>query len=316
MATNEVFRPANTINVVCSNPTTPASGDPVRFGDVIGVALTDEDADGLTTIDLGPSVYDLSVKGINDSGNSAVAAGNSLFYVDADTPKLSKKATGTFAGIAMETVGSGSTATIQVWLAGSPGAGTLGTGTVSATNLATGAVTAVKLSSTLKTGYIPLNLAGWREITTNDIPATAADAGALSSNTTPFFARVNAATDKKLRIGWAASNSDAITFDFAYPPDIDAASDVTICILASMAGATDTPTVAVNFFEGVGDTNAGGNTAAITGTTVTKYTRAIAAADVSAYGGAAGAASVEIVPGTHTTDALYIYGAWIEYTRA
>lgn len=113
MATNQIFREANQLSLVCTHPTTPASGGPVRIGQIPGVALTDERADGTTTVAL-EGVYDLSVKGIDGSGNSAVAVGDILYYTDADTPPISKKATGVRFGYAMETVGSSSTATIQV----------------------------------------------------------------------------------------------------------------------------------------------------------------------------------------------------------
>ena len=49
-------------------------------------------------------------------GNSAVAVGDILYYVNADTPKISKKNTGVRYGYALQTVGSGSTATIRVLL--------------------------------------------------------------------------------------------------------------------------------------------------------------------------------------------------------
>lgn len=175
-----------------------------------------------------------------------------------------------------------------------------------------GAVTAAKLSTTLKTGYVPLPLTAWRLISSNDIPNTAGDAGSLSSNSAPALARVNGATDKKLRISWAASGVVGITADFVYPPDLDDTAVVTVKVLAAMAGAADTPTLAINYFEGVGDTNAGGNTAAVTGTSAAVYSKAIAAADI---GAAPNAASIEIVPAAHGTDALYLYGAWVEYTR-
>lgn len=312
MTRDDIYR----IPVVCSDPATPVSGDPVRYGPLTGVALTDESAGGNvtgeTTVDFGPREWLLSVKGVNGSGNSAVAAGDFLYYVDADTPKLSKKNTGYFFGVASETVGSGATATIKVLHIPSPGAGTLGSGTVGTTNLGDDAVTAAKLTDTLATGYIPLSLSMAREIVTNAIPNAAAIGGLLASDTTPILERVNGATDKKMRARWAASNSDALQWDFAYPADLDDTADVTVCILAAMGGATDTPTAAINYFEGVGDTNAGGNTAAVTGTTVAKYTRAIAAADIGAY---PKAASVELVPGAHTTDTFLLYAAWVEYTR-
>lgn len=106
------------VATVCSDPTTPASGDPVRFGEITGIALTDEsgggNATGETTVFFGDFVGNFSVKGVDGSGNSAVAVGDSIYYVDADTPKLSKKTAGYFFGIARATVGSGSTATISV----------------------------------------------------------------------------------------------------------------------------------------------------------------------------------------------------------
>lgn len=106
-------------SVVCSHPATPASGDPVRFGEQTGVALTDEGDGGNgateTTVLFGGFTGTFSVAGVDGSGNAAVAAGDKIFYVDADTPVLSKKATGRFFGFARGTVGSGATATIEVF---------------------------------------------------------------------------------------------------------------------------------------------------------------------------------------------------------
>lgn len=314
MATNIIYEPGWKLSVACTDPATPSSGDPVRYGERTGLALTDEsdggNDSGNTTVNFGPFVADLSVKGVDGSGNSAVAVGDMIFYVDADTPKLSKKASGYFFGFAMETVSSGSTATIQV---AHPDAGGW-VGSVATGDIATGAVTAAKLSTTLKTGFIHLPLTTWRIIATNDIAAkNAADGGTISLDTDPTLKRVNGATDKKLRLGWAAASVVEIVNDFVYPPDLDEASNVELHILAAMSNTNDTPTIAVSFFEGVGDSNAGGNTAAITGTTVTEYSVAISAANV---GATPKAASVGLTPGTHGTDALYIYGAWLEYTRA
>jgi predicted RecA/RadA family phage recombinase len=115
MAKNLKYGDVKGLAVVCSDPATPASGDPVRYGEMTGVALADEYADGETPVDFTPgNVWELSVKGIDGSGNSAVAAGDKLYYVDADTPKISKKATGRFFGFAKGTVTSGATATIEI----------------------------------------------------------------------------------------------------------------------------------------------------------------------------------------------------------
>ena len=115
MAKNLIYNETDAIGVVCSHPTTPASGAPVRFGEMTGVALVDENDDGKTVVDFTPGkVWDLSVKGVDGEGNSAVAVGDKIYYVDADTPVLSKKATGRFFGFAMEAISSGETDTIRV----------------------------------------------------------------------------------------------------------------------------------------------------------------------------------------------------------
>lgn len=160
-------------------------------------------------------------------------------------------------------------------------------------------------------GCIQIPFAALREIASNDIPATAADAGVLAKDTTPNFERENGATDKALRLEWAATNVDEVTFHFAYPPDLDDAQPVTVHAMAKMAGATDTPVLAVGYFEGIGDTNAGGNSAALS-STLAEVSVTIAAADIGAH---PNFASVSITPGAHGTDALYLYALWIEYTK-
>lgn len=314
MASNIVREPGTVLSVVVTNPAAPVTNDPVRYGERTGIALTDEGEGGNaateTTVNFGSFTGNFSVKAVDGSGNSAVAVGDTIYYVDADTPKLSKKASGYFFGFAMEAIGAGDTATIEVaHVDGGAWMGTVDTG-----DIAAGAVTAAKLSTTLKTGFVPLPLTGWRIIATNDVAAkNAADGGTISLDTDPTLKRVNGATDKKLRIAWAAASVVEIVNDFVYPPDLDEASAVEVHFLAAMGGATDTPVLGVSYFEGVGDSNAGGNTAAITGTTVAEYSVSIAHGNV---GATPKAASIGIVPAAHGNDALYIYGAWIEYTRA
>jgi predicted RecA/RadA family phage recombinase len=108
------YGPGVTLNVAASDPASPTSGAPVRFGTLCGVAERDMDASSNTLINVGPIVATLSVKGVDGSGNSAVAVGDKLYYTDADTPKVAKKTTGTFIGFALATVGSSSTASIDV----------------------------------------------------------------------------------------------------------------------------------------------------------------------------------------------------------
>lgn len=121
MATNEVFKDGMNLSLTCTHPTTPTSGSPVRYGEIVGVAQTDEQADGKTSVTF-KGVHLLSVKGIDGSGDSAVAVGDKLYYTDADTPPVSKKATGRPVGFAVATetsagtVAGGGTTTIPVLL--------------------------------------------------------------------------------------------------------------------------------------------------------------------------------------------------------
>jgi predicted RecA/RadA family phage recombinase len=98
------------------------SGDPVIVGNITGVALTDRDANGNASVDL-MGTYNLSVKGVNDAGNVAVAAGDAIYYIDADTPKLSRKSSGRLFGMALGAVLSGATTTIEVLLCRNPQVG-------------------------------------------------------------------------------------------------------------------------------------------------------------------------------------------------
>lgn len=113
MATNEVFPYGKRLTVTVGSSV--SSGDPVVFGQRPGVALTSSDTSNNASVSF-EGVYNLSVKGIDGSGNSAVAAGDILYLTSGDTPKISKKATGVRYGYALGTVTSGSTATISVIL--------------------------------------------------------------------------------------------------------------------------------------------------------------------------------------------------------
>lgn len=197
--------------------------------------------------------------------------------------------------------------------------------TITATNLAAGAVTSAKLTTTMATGFIPLALQSARAIISNDIGViavgganTVGSAGVLGADGTGAsgvaFKRINGATDKNARIEWQNGSVIPVHWSFTYPPDLDDTAVVTVKCLAGMkAASVDTPVLTVSYFEGVGDTNAGGNTAALS-TTVATVSVTIAAADVAA---APQAASVSVLPGAHATASndVYLYGAWLEYTR-
>lgn len=104
------------ISVAVDDPATPVAGDPVRLGEMTGIAIIDEGTDvtGETSVNFGPYQATHSVEGVDGGGASAVAVGDRLYYTDADSPPINKKNTGRFYGFALETVGSGATATILV----------------------------------------------------------------------------------------------------------------------------------------------------------------------------------------------------------
>lgn len=117
MAKNEVFRDADRLQVACSAPATPVSGDPVIYGQRPGVCEVSESADGLASVKFSGE-FTFSVKGVTTAAaNSAVAEGDILYYVAANTPPLSKAVGDSGAvrfGYAAAAVGSGLTATIPV----------------------------------------------------------------------------------------------------------------------------------------------------------------------------------------------------------
>jgi hypothetical protein len=138
---NETHTPDN-LRVVCSYPTTPAAGGVVIYGDLCGIAETDEDTTtGETVVRFGPWVGDLSVQDINTGG---IAVGAPLFASKASPVVLSNLATGVFFGWANEVVSTGATATIEVIKAGYAG-GILAASAIGSTQLAAGGVIESKL---------------------------------------------------------------------------------------------------------------------------------------------------------------------------
>jgi hypothetical protein len=171
-------------------------------------------------------------------------------------------------------------------------------------------VTAGKLTVTMQKGIIPLDLASARIITANDIDTKANVGGLLCKDSAPILERVNAATDKCLRIKWAAANVAEVQFGpIAYPPDLDNTLALTLKFRAKMGGGTDNPVLTAAYFEGVGGTNKGGNTAALNNT---EQTLSVSIAGVSAP---PQHANVSVLPGTHGTDTVELHAAWIEYFK-
>jgi hypothetical protein len=177
---------------------------------------------------------------------------------------------------------------------------------------ASGSVGASALTATLATGFIPLDIGSLRIIAANVIGNTS-EGMLLDGNTAPSFQRVNGATDKALRVIWASSSSVEVQFPpVPKPPYLDGSILLEVHLMIGKDTNTDnTVTIDVQMFDGVGDTEAGNATAAIATATLTEYTASIAASDLAE---APGFLNISLVPGTHTTDAIWLYAAWIEFT--
>lgn len=167
-----------------------------------------------------------------------------------------------------------------------------------------------------KTAHLNLPLTGLREIglpTANEISDITNNGGILSSDSSPSYKRVNLATDKALRVNWIGGNVDEVQFPpVPMPHDLDAGVDLTIHLLAKMDAGGDVPTIDVQVFDAIGDTEMGGPTAALS-STLAELTVTIANANVSGH--PLGFLNISLIPGTHATQAVELYAAWIEYIK-
>lgn len=308
---NNYIHEGKVMEVVVSSPTAPVAGDAVRYGQMTGVAVLDEGAGGAastkTMVQFSGGVYDLLV---TDVATGGIAVGDVLYLHDGSPPTLDNvSASGYFFGFALEAISSGASDTINVRHVQSPGAAALASGAVGTTQLAANGVTAAKLTATLRTGYIPLDIFNARIIGTNEIAAV------VGAATDPILSRENVATDKAGRLSWASASVIEIQLPtIVSPPDLDDTAAITVKLLAKMkAGSVDTPVIAVGAWESVGGSNVGGNTAALS-TDLATVSVAIAAGSVAA---APKAWAFTLKPGTHSTASndVYVYGAWLEYTR-
>jgi hypothetical protein len=311
MATNIVFDPGYNISVVVDNPATPSSNDPIRFGSITGIAITDEGAGGNesdeTSVNFGPFIANFDV----DADSGDIDVGDPVYYVDTPTgspaTNLNDDSSGTFFGIALEAVSSGNTTEIQVMHMPVAGGSVLASNSVGTSQIAAGAVTAAKLNGALGIGFIPLPLASW-----NDIQNLAAHGGILAKDSTPILEYINGDTDSAIRMNWVATDVAAVAIQVPLPPDLDTSADVELHFRAAMSASNEGVTVNLDTFFNEGDTKVEDSQTVAIGTTYNERTITIAAADVPS---GAQTMSMEITPGAHGTDGLFITAFWIEYTR-
>lgn len=175
-------------------------------------------------------------------------------------------------------------------------------------------------------GFIDLPLNSWRvtNAANTDYGLVAATAligsgGVGGIDAEPSLTRVNVATDPTTRLVWLDGKLDTILNDFTLPPDVDAASPLIFKCLAAMSGTNDatsiltltwTATAAGAYAAGA---NQGGATSAFAAvTTLVQKSVTIAAAAINAPGSHV---SVSLTPTSPGTDAMHLYGTWVEYTK-
>lgn len=115
MATNIVYEQADQIPLDVSGVNGSGtgnlvlSGDPVAVGNIPGVALTDEDSDGIATVKTnGAATLMVEAEG------GAITPGADLYYDDGDGQLNNSSSGNTFFGRALEAVDNAATAEILV----------------------------------------------------------------------------------------------------------------------------------------------------------------------------------------------------------
>jgi len=174
-------------------------------------------------------------------------------------------------------------------------------------------VLALQTGANRNTGQITLPLVAARTLATNDFDTLTNQGGVLAKNSDPILERSNGATDKSVRISWASASVKEIQLPpVTWPSDLDPSKTVTVKILAAMkAASVNTPTITVDAFEGVGGSNLGGATGALS------TTLAVVSVPLSTVTGYPGFLSLALTPGAHATSSndVYVYAVWLEFTR-
>lgn len=156
-----------------------------------------------------------------------------------------------------------------------------------------------------------LDLSAARIIAANAIQ-NLTEAGVPDGNTDPVLERVNGATDKALRLRWAATSVVEVAFPpIMVPRAAEGANAVTVDLMIEKNGNTDTSAnIDVQAWSGKGDTEMGAATSALSSATLGRKSVTLAAADVGAN---PGFLNLQLVPSAHANDAIHLYGGSVEF---
>ena len=134
----------------------------------------------------------------------------------------------------------------------------------------------------LKVGFIPLDIVNAAIIAANVIQNTT-EGGRPDGNTAPILQRINSATDKALRLTWAATSVAELQFPpVAMPPDLDPTAPVEVHLICAKDANANTVTIACRRSSAWATPNAARQHPTIAQARA-EYKVAIAAADVPAH---------------------------------
>lgn len=160
--------------------------------------------------------------------------------------------------------------------------------------------------------FLPIPLDNWKEASSFDVGAIAANGGVLASDTTPVRDAINGATDGCQRILWAASNNDQIITQLPLPPDLDVTADIVLHTRIVSGGTTDAVGFTVDWFINEGDTKVTDTSETNQTTTWAEKITTLGNADI---GAGSQTITIGLTPVAHTTDTLAMSASWLEYTR-
>lgn len=127
----------------------------------------------------------------------------------------------------------------------------------------------------------------------------------------PYYGTVNGDTDSNRVVTWPAGDVTPVVFEVFLPSDLDDDENVLVNFWAKSGGATDTPALSLDSYFDEGDTKVEDDSAALT-SSYAKKTATIAASDVPTT---PHKLTVEVTPGTHSTDAVLLSMISVSYTR-
>jgi len=182
----------------------------------------------------------------------------------------------------------------------------------------------VNLPGNLRKGFIPLDMFSARILSSGEnfiganFSATGVSLGAsigglLHSGSVPALV-MNSTLQQAAMISWASGQTQALAFPpVPIPPDFSSAGGLVINAFAERASDNSSDNVIDMRFWNSTNATEMGTTGATISTTPGRISVTVSSAESGRY---PGVWNIQFVPGTHTNNAVRIFAAHLEYTRA